>query len=82
MVRPSERGNMDDKLKKYIPKKVLPRLTDYYNDPDGYWAYCERGYHFAATDCHTEIRLPNSLVIYDLLFKWITIKIGIRKGEG
>ena len=44
---------MDERVMKYIPKKILPHIVDCSKDSDGYWAGCERGWHFAATDCHT-----------------------------
>lgn len=44
---------MDEKLMRYIPKRIQPHITDAYKDDDGYWAVCERGWRFANTDCHT-----------------------------
>ena len=43
----------DPSVSRYIPKKVLPHITNCYKDSDGYWAICENGWHFLATDCHT-----------------------------
>ena len=43
----------DDRVAKYIPKKVLPHIKACWKDSDGYWATCEKGWHFFATECHT-----------------------------
>lgn len=44
---------LDTTVSRYIPKKVLPHVVDCYKDSDGYWAVCEKGWHFSATECHT-----------------------------
>lgn len=44
---------MNNRVIKYIPKRVLPLIVDCYKDDDGYWATCVKGWHFANTGCHT-----------------------------
>ena len=44
---------MNPSVARYIPKRVLPHVVTCYRDSDGYWAMCEKGWHFDATDCHT-----------------------------
>lgn len=36
---------MDDKLLRYIPKKLRPAIKDIYHDEDGYWIYLNEAYH-------------------------------------
>lgn len=44
---------IDERLMRYIPKRIRPMITECYRDSDGYWAACPRGFHFRNTDCHT-----------------------------
>ena len=44
---------MDERLMKYIPKKIQPHIIECESDSDGYWAICETGWHFVSTGCHT-----------------------------
>ena len=43
----------EENVARYIPKKVLKHITNCYKDSDGYWAICEKGWHFDNTGCHT-----------------------------
>ena len=36
---------MDNKLLKYIPKKLHPAIADIFHDEDGYWIFLKQGYH-------------------------------------
>jgi len=44
---------INPKVARYIPKKVMPHIITCYKDSDGYWAVCEKGWHFDNTECHT-----------------------------